>query len=142
MSYFSTALTGLLERHRWTQQEASAVFQISTSAVGLYVTSRRHPHPSQLASMLRPLEFEDRQELLLAALKDSVPGEEFADLIMLEKIGASSRLREEAVAAWKTAPLPASVRAALDLIADNCQSNAELQATILSLAEFIRAVAK
>lgn len=142
MSYFSTALSRLIERHDWTQQQAAKLFCIGTSTIAQYTTARRCPTSEQLALMLRPLDHEDRVSLMLAVLKDSIPGEEFSDLVMLEPCGEGSRLRDEAVTQYLKSPLPAKVRKAMEIIEGEATTDAELQAMLITFADFLQSAKK
>ena len=142
MSYFSTALSRLIERHNWTQQHAANQFCIGTSTIAQYTTARRFPTRDQLALILRPLDHEDRVSLMLAVLKDSIPGDEFADLVLLEPCGERSRLREKAVTQYHKSPLPAKVRKAMEIIEAAAVTDAELQTMLITFSDFLQSVKK
>ena len=79
---------------------------------------------------------------MLAVLKDAIPGPEFADLVMLEPCGQSSRLREEAVTQYQKSPLPSKVRKAMEVIEADAVTDAELQAMLITFSDFLRSVKK
>lgn len=142
MSYFSTAFSRVVESLGWTQADAAKNFCIGQSTISLYQSGKRYPTTDQLALVLRPLDHEDRVLLMLAVLKDSIPGAEFADLVMLEPCGQSSRLREEAVIQYQKSPLPAKVRKAMEIIESEAMTDSELQTMLITFSDFLRSVKK
>ncbi len=142
MSYFSTAFSRVVESLGWTQADAAKNFCIGQSTISLYQSGKRYPTTDQLALVLRPLDHDDRVSLMLAVLKDAVPGEEFADLVMLEPCGESSRLREEAVIQYQKSQLPAKVRKAMEIIEAEAVTDTELQAMLITFSDFLRSVKK
>ncbi len=142
MSHFSTTLSVIIESHRWTQAAFAKRCKIAQSALSQYLSDARKVTADQLALILRPLEHEDRVALMLAVLKDTIPGDEFADLVMLEPCGTESRLREEAVASWRKSALPPKVQTALEVIASEAVTDAEVRSMLVSFADFIRSTKK
>lgn len=142
MSHFSNAISSLIEQHGWTQTDLAERCKIKQSALSLYKSGLRTPTNDQLALILRPLDHEDRVSLMLAVLKDSIPGDEFADLVLLEPCGEQSRLREEAVTQYHKSPLPAKVRKAMEIIEAEAVTDAELQTMLITFSDFLRSVKK
>lgn len=138
MTKFSDTLKALIERRGWKQKEAAKRFRISSSAMSLYLNAERRPARDQMGSILRAFDHDERTELLHAFLFDDIPGAEFADLILLERTGEASRLRDEAVNAWRSFTMPKAASDSLALIAAAAVTDAQLQEAIISLSDFIQ----
>lgn len=142
MSYFSTAFSSIIERHKWRQRDIADRTGIRQASISEYVNGTTTPTPEQFSKILGAVSHEDRCDLLEAAWRDLVPDSKYAGLFLLERIGEVSRLREEAETWWKSAPLPGPVKTALNTIATAAAHDPDLQQAVLSLAEFIRATSR
>ena len=138
MSYFSAEFTAIMKERGWKNEDARIKFNIAISTVSLYANAERSPRPEQLANILRALDHDERTRLMYAVHRDAVPGEEFADLVLLERTGEGSKMREEALAAWKKVKLSPQAEADIETIAAAIATHADIEKAAHSFAEFIR----
>ncbi|NBW32038.1 MAG: XRE family transcriptional regulator [bacterium] len=142
MSYFSTAFSSIIERNKWRQREVADMTGIRQGSISEYVNGATNPTAEQLAKILKAVSHDEKCELLEASWRDLVPSEEYSGLFLIERVGEQSRLRDEAEAWWKSAPLPSPVKSAFETLATAAAHDPDLQQAIVSLAEFIRATTK
>ena len=136
MSLFSAALSHVIRGRSWAQTTAASAFCISQGALSQYLSGRR-PAPEQLAQICAACDDSERAALLAAHLRDELP-EAFRDLVSIVQAADNPVLREEAIEAWKSAPLPPATRAALDLLAKEAASCEAVREFLIAAADMLR----